>query len=67
MEGDSTKGLSNINWIDDERSQDHLQYIVRSSVEQTLTALLDAKAERLVGAGCYERSELACASNLLIT
>ena len=34
-----------------------LKHIVRGSVEETLKALLDAEAERLVGAGRYERTE----------
>ena len=57
MEEDSTKPLSNVIRIDDERIQDHLKHIVRGSVEETLNALLDAEAERLVGAGRYERTE----------
>lgn len=43
--------------IDDERIQNHLKSIVRGSVEETLNALLDAEAERPVGAGRYERTE----------
>jgi transposase-like protein len=31
--------------------------VVRGSVEETLNALLDAEADRLVGAARYERSE----------
>ena len=46
MEEDSTKPLSNVIRIDDERIQDHLKHIVRGSVEETLNALLDAEAER---------------------
>ena len=57
MGEDSTKVLSNVIRIDDERIQDHLKHIVRGSVEETLNALLDAEAERLVGAGRYERTE----------
>ena len=34
-----------------------LKHIVRGSVEETLNALLDAEADRLVGARRYERSE----------
>ena len=56
MGEDSTKVLSNVIRIDDERIQDHLKHIVRGSVEETLNALLDAEAERLVGAGRYERT-----------
>ena len=57
MGEDSTKGLSNVIRIDDERVQDHPRHIVRGSVEETLNALLDAETDRLVGAGCYERTE----------
>ena len=57
MTEDNTKGLSNVIRIDDERIQDHLGKIVRGSVEDTLNALLDAEADRLVGAGRYERTE----------
>lgn len=55
MEKDSTKVLSNVIRIDDERIADHLRHIVRGSVEETLNALLDAEAERLCNAGRYER------------
>ncbi len=57
MEKDSTKALSNVIRIDDERIQDHLKHIVRGSVEETLNALLDAEADRLCNAGRYERTE----------
>ncbi len=57
MAEDSTKGLSNVIRIDDERIQDHLKHIVRGSVEDTLNALLDAEADRLCRAGRYERTE----------
>ena len=57
MTEDSTKGLSNVIRIDDERIQDHLKHVVRGSVEETLNALLDAEADRLCRAGRYERTE----------
>ena len=57
MREDNTKVLSNVIRIDDERIQDHLKHIVRGSVEETLNALLDAEADRLVGAGRYERTQ----------
>ena len=57
MGEDTTKALGNVVHIDDERIQDHLGRIVRGSVEETLNALLDAEADRLVGAGRYERSQ----------
>ncbi len=58
MEQDSKTGeLSNVVHIDDDRIKDHLGRIVRGSVEETLNALLDAEADRLVGAERYERGE----------
>jgi putative transposase len=57
MENDSDRVLSNVIKIDDERIKGHLDRIVRGTVEETLNALLDAEADRLVGAGRYERSE----------
>lgn len=43
--------------IDDERIADHLGKIVRGSIEDTLNALLEAEADRLVGAERYARGE----------
>ena len=57
MEEDTSKPLSNVIKIDDARIQDHLGKIVRGTVEETLNALLDAEADRLCGAGRYERSD----------
>lgn len=57
MGEDYKKVLSHVIQIDDERIQDHLDKIVRGSVEYTLNALLDAEADRLVGAARYERSQ----------
>ncbi len=57
MEEDSTKPLTNVIRIDDERIQDHLGKIVRGSVEETLNALLEAEAERLCNAERYERTQ----------
>ena len=50
MEKDSTKGLSNVIRIDDERIHDHLGKIVRGSVEETLNAR----------SGCRGGSSLQC-------
>jgi putative transposase len=65
MEEDS-KGteLSNVIRIDDERVRDHLGRIVRGTVEETLrlrsgqalNAMLEAEADRLCNAGCYEHT-----------
>lgn len=43
--------------IDEGRIQAHLDEVVRSTVEETLNALLDAEADRLCGAKKYERSD----------
>jgi transposase-like protein len=51
------KPIGNVIRIDEERIRGHLDRIVRSSVEETLNGLLDAEADRLVGANRYERSD----------
>ena len=43
--------------IDEGRIQAHLDEVVRSTVEETLNALLDAEADHLCGARKYERTE----------
>jgi hypothetical protein len=42
--------LGNVITIDDERIKNHLDRVVRGSVEETLNALLDAEADRLCNA-----------------
>jgi putative transposase len=54
---ESTPTLGKVIKIDEARIQDHLGTIVRSTVEETLNGLLDAEADRVCGAGRYERSE----------
>jgi transposase-like protein len=49
--------LGNVISIDDERIKNHLDRVVRGTVEETLNALLDAEADRLCNAQRYERSE----------
>jgi putative transposase len=49
--------LGNVITIDDERIKNHLDRVVRGSVEETLNALLDAEADRLCNAQRYERNE----------
>ena len=49
--------LNNVITIDDERIKNHLDRVVRGTVEETLNALLDAEADRLCNAQRYERSE----------
>src|SRR5262245_30316114 len=48
--------LNNVITIDDERIKNHLDRVVRGTVEETLNALLDAGAERLCNAQRYERT-----------
>ena len=43
--------------IDEARIRDHLGEMVCGTVEETLNAMLDAEADRLCGAGRYERNE----------
>ena len=61
VEGEGTSGLKSISGpvvqIDEGRIQAHLDEVVRSTVEETLNALLDAEADRLCGARKYERTE----------
>ena len=43
--------------VESEAIRDHLDEVVRGTVEETLNALLDAEAERLICAKKYERTE----------
>jgi putative transposase len=52
-----TKLMGQVIQIDEGRIRDHLGEMVRGTVEQALNAMLDAEADRLCGAGRYERSE----------
>src|SRR5262245_62067224 len=49
--------LNNVITIDDERIKNHLDRIVRGSVEETLNALLEAEVDQLCNAQRYKRSE----------
>ena len=42
--------------IDEAQLKGHVDEVVRSSVEETLNAMLDAEADKLTGAKRYERS-----------
>lgn len=55
--GSETKGLGSVVQIDEGKIQAHLDQVVRSTVEETLNALLDAEADQLCGARKYERAE----------
>jgi transposase-like protein len=55
--GSETKALGSVVQIDEGKIQAHLDEVVRSTVEETLNALLDAEADQLCGARKYERAE----------
>jgi putative transposase len=42
--------------VDESKLKAHVDEVVRTSVEETLNALLDAEADRICGAQRYERS-----------
>src|SRR6266403_3432571 len=50
--------LSQVIQIDEGKIQEHLGEVVRSTVEETLNAMLDAEADRLCHAERYERTEV---------
>ncbi len=52
--------LSQVIQIDEGKIQEHLGEVVRSTVEETLNALLDAQTDRLCRAERYERT-VSCA------
>jgi len=57
------KNLSNVIKIDEAQVQAHLGEVVRSTVEETLNAMLDAEADQLcnaqrtIGASCTPKRE----------
>ncbi len=51
------KHLSNVIKIDEAQVQQHLGEMVRSTVEETLNAMLDAEADQLCNARRYEHTE----------
>jgi len=55
MENDTPKALGALQ-VDETKLMDHVHEVVRSSVEETLNALLDAEADEICGAKRYERS-----------
>jgi len=50
------EGLRQAIVVDTEKVRGHLDEVVRSTVETTLNQLLDEEADRIAGAGKYERS-----------
>jgi putative transposase len=57
MTENTPSALGNVISIDDERIKNHLDRVVRGTVEETLNALLEVEADRLCNAQRYERSE----------
>lgn len=57
MDGEKDTAMGQVIRIDEARIRDHLGEMVRGTVEEALNAMLDAEADRLCGAGRYERSE----------
>jgi len=55
-QGEGVRSLNQVVQIDEGRIQQHLDEVVRSTVEETLNGLLDAEADQLCGARRYERS-----------
>ena len=53
---EGVRSLNQVVQIDEGRIQQHLDEVVRSTVEETLNGLLDAEADQLCGARRYERS-----------
>jgi len=50
MNETTPSSLGNVITIDDDRTTNHLDRVVRGSVEETLNAVLDAKPDRLCNA-----------------
>ena len=55
-DNNETKTLGKVIHIDETQIQDFLGELVRGIVEETLNAMLDAEADAICGAQCYERS-----------
>jgi hypothetical protein len=52
------RGLSNVVQIDEKQTQIHLDELVRTKIEETLNALLEAEADRLCRAKKCEHSQV---------
>ena len=50
------EGLRAAVMVDTDKVRAHVDEVVRSTVEQTLNQLLDEEADRIAGAGKYQRS-----------
>jgi transposase-like protein len=55
--GEARPPLGPVVKIDEGRIREHLDEVVRSTVDETLNALLDAEADHLCGARKYERTD----------
>ena len=53
---ENVKGLSEVIKVNEEEIRSHLGEVVRSTVEETLNAMLDEEADRLCNARRYERT-----------
>ena len=53
-EDDGLKAVGNVIRIDQEHVRDHIDRVVRSSVEETINALLDAEAKQLCNVGSLQ-------------
>jgi putative transposase len=53
--GDDTPTALGALRVDEEKLREHVDEVVRSSVEETLNALLDAEADTICRAQRYER------------
>ena len=53
---DTTKTLSKVIRIDESEIRDHLDEMVRGTVEETLNAMLDAEADEMCNAQRYKHS-----------
>ena len=54
---ESEKNLNNVIKIDPGQIQNHLDQMVRGTVEETLNSMLDAEADQLCNADRYQRSQ----------
>jgi putative transposase len=54
---ESEKNLNNVIKIDPGQIQNHLDQMVRGTIEETLNSLLDAEADQLCNADRYQRSQ----------
>ena len=51
------RGMEEAFRIDEGKVHEHVDHMVRQSVEQTLNSLLEVEADALCGAGRYERTD----------